>query len=216
MANVWMSFAAHTIETCHNYEWVMLHTWMSHATPMNKSCHMCEWVISHIWRSHATHMNGSCHMYEWVTSRIWISHVTYMNESCHMYEWIISHVWMSHVKHVSVHVTHTNESCHVIWDDSWVYVPSLIHMCDMTGACVHEASYVCDMTHSYVLHGSCMCVTWFMSHMWMSQMNVLQVPSPPPLFCPPPTLSWAVAYILMRRGTHMNARSQDMSNNVVC
>jgi len=81
--------AARKNESCHIYEWVMLHIWMSHVTHtmshithMNESCHTYGWV-----------MDESCHTYEWVMSRIRMSHVTHMDESCHTCEWVMSHMY---------------------------------------------------------------------------------------------------------------------------
>jgi len=111
-------------ESCHTYEWVMLHISKSHVTHMNESCHIYDWVMSHIRMSHVTHTNESWHTYEWVMSHIWMSHVTHMNESCHTYEWVICH--MPSRRQMS-------------W--SFICVTWLIRMCDMTHSFVWHDSF---------------------------------------------------------------------------
>jgi len=52
--------------------------------------------------------------------------------------------------------------------NSFICVPRLNHVCDVTHACVWHDSfvrvtwliYMCDMTHLYVWHDSFICVTW--------------------------------------------------------
>ena len=54
------------------------------------------------------------------------------------------------------------------WQQCFICVTWLIHMCDMTPSCVCNDSFgcvtwlihMCDMTHSYVRHDQFVCVTW--------------------------------------------------------
>jgi len=182
----------HSVTSRHTYERVTSHVWMSHVKHLNEWRHTYEWVTSHTWMSHVTHMNESRHTYEWVTSHIWMSHVPHMNESSHLMrvcEWVThmnkSHIWMSHtyewVTHMKESHTKSNSqkldsslplvrACDMtyVWQDSFICVTWLVHMCDMTHAYVWHDSFMCltwlvpkcDMTNSYVWHDSCICVTW--------------------------------------------------------
>jgi len=102
--------------------------------------------------------------------------VTRMNESCHTYEWVMSHVWMSYVTCMNEsHMSHRNECgilvqsvAHLhVWHDSFIFVPWLIHMCDMTHSyvwndsfiCVTWVIHMCDVTHSHVCRDSFIRVT---------------------------------------------------------
>ena len=128
------------------------------ALPLHDLCvtHMVtyERVMSRMGIRHVTRSKVSCHTQTLLTalleisrvtwqvlSRVWMSHVTCMNESCHMYVWVMSHVWMSHVTQTLL-VT-------LLAIDIVAWHVTLTH-----------AYHRCDMTHSYVWHGSFVCVTW--------------------------------------------------------
>ena len=122
----------------HTYEYVMSHIWM-------RSCHPYEWVTSHI----------SCHTHEYVTSamsHIPMRHVKHMNPfMSHIMKALMSHILSTgasyarappypRVRHSYVwHDACTRDMillgfsiCESVWCDSFIYVTSLIHMCDMT------------------------------------------------------------------------------------
>ena len=63
---------------------------------------------------------------------------------------------MTHMNSYVRHEPLTCATCH----DSFVCVPWLIHMCDMTHSYVRHDSFMCDMTHSHVRHDSFICATW--------------------------------------------------------
>ena len=103
-------------ESCHTYEWVMLHIWMSHVTHMNESWRTYEWVRSHTTMSHVTRMHESWHTYQWVVAHILVIHDTYINAGMHDYLtwevglgqlhllsiWVTVHTSMSHGAHINV------------------------------------------------------------------------------------------------------------------
>jgi len=98
---------------------------------------------------------------------------------CHWVSMVVAHVNVSFVTWLIRDMTHSYVNTSVtwlirmwmrVWHDSFVCVPELMHMCDMTHAyvwhdsciCVTWLVHMCDMTHAYVWHDSCICVTWLM------------------------------------------------------
>jgi len=70
LSHTWKSRVAHMNESCHTYEWDMLHIWMRHVAQ------------GHIWMSHMLHTR--------------MRHVAHVNEPCRTYEWVMLHIWMRH------------------------------------------------------------------------------------------------------------------------
>ena len=109
------------------------------------------------------HLNESCH--------IWMSHVTY--------EWVMSrvaHMFECNMTCIYVH-SYVCQSCRTFWKrnarlihicDSFIFVTELMHLCDMTHT---HMWHRCDMTHSHIWLDSFKCVTWVMSHLWMSHVT---------------------------------------------
>ena len=89
--------------------------WMSHVTPVNESCHTYEWVMVHISMSHGTHVNESWHTCEGVMTKMYMSQrqkyflcATWLIHMCDMTHIHKSHKTQSHV----CNVTNTNEQFH--------------------------------------------------------------------------------------------------------
>jgi len=137
--------------------WGMSHIWMSH---VDEACHTYERVM---WTKHVTHMNephDMLHLYVKRGSNMCVTWFIYLCDMAHPH---VKHgsytrvTWLTHlcgmpcprVKYDSLCVTWliVRDMTHsYVWQDSFVFVTGLIHMC--------------NMTHSYGWHDSFICVTW--------------------------------------------------------
>jgi len=117
---------------------------------------MCLRVIVCLFVS--VHIHGFRGRMDSAMSYIWTSHVTPMNESCHTSKWVMLHTCMS-------------ECIGVTWP---------IYVCDMSVAVcsgiklfstIIYSYLLCEEIHSHVSHVAFVCVTWSMSHTWMSHVT---------------------------------------------
>ena len=169
-----MSHVARTNESCHTYEWVMLHKYMSHVPHMKKSCHTYEGVMSHIWMAHGTQE----HSYVGHDSFISFICATWLVCACDMtflcvtrlihfiYMWDMTHSFHSYVGHdLFVRVTWLFHICHMA-HSFHLYVG---HDSFISLLCETWPVRTCDI--SYVGHDSFIsfvCGTWLIHfiHMW--------------------------------------------------
>jgi len=122
---------------------VSRHIWMCHIT--------CEWVTLHMNKSR--HKYGSVYMK--VSYQIWMGRVTYEYVTSRIIEWCTHGIADSSIASVLIyflisHVTHECICMHL-------YVTQLIHICDITHSYVWHGSFICV---PYMWHDSCICVTW--------------------------------------------------------
>ena len=129
-----------------------------------------------------SHMHVSqCNTHKWVMTHAWVMshHISHKAVEADMR--CMSHIMSAAFMNVTLWVRH--DSCHA---STCMCVTWLMHVCDMTHACVWHDSWMrvtwlmhaCDMTHACVWHDSCMRVTWLMhacdiNHTWLMQDDVM-------------------------------------------
>ena len=99
--------------------------------------------------------------------------------------WVCIHICMSHVCRTHIYrwndsyinvtwLIHICDMTHGYMEHKWyTHMAWLIHICDMTHKCMRHDSYmyvtwlihICDMIHTCIWHDSNMYVTWLV-HMW--------------------------------------------------
>ena len=99
---------------------------------------------------------------------MWVIHMNDCDMT-HSYESFICVTWLIHSFIWVPRLTHMCDMTHSpVWHVSFICVAWLIHICDMTHLYMWHDSFICvpwlihmrDMTHSYVWHDSFTCVTW--------------------------------------------------------
>jgi len=133
-----VTWLIHLCDTTHSSVWhdsTFCVTWL---------IYLCDMPHSSLWHDSFISVTWLNHLCDRTLSYVW--HDAHMNKSWHAYEWVMSHTWMSRA-HQSV------------WHDSIIFVPWLIHLCDMTFIHVTSLVYMNESWHKY---------EWVMAHLWMS------------------------------------------------
>jgi len=144
--------------------------------------------LSHVWMSHVTHIHDSAHSYVWHDPLCTRSHArSWFGAAVLMVQ-----PWRGRLvyKGCAIRTATSNEP--PLWKDSFICVPWLSHMWDMTHSfvwhdsivCVTWLIHMCDMTHSYVWHDfiqmcdmtSFICVTLLIHMCDMTHSNVWHDP----------------------------------------
>jgi len=110
-------------------------TWLIHMYDMTHSCS---------WHDSFMCVTGRIHCVTWLI---------YMCAMTHSYVTWLIHIWYDPFTCDTTH-SHVTWLIHT-WHEPVIYVPPLIHTCDVTHSYVCHDSFMCDMTKSYVAWLTC-------------------------------------------------------------
>ena len=128
--------------------------------------HLCGiWLICEMTRSHVCDMTHS-HVWDMTHSHMW--------DMTHSHVWDVTHPCVRHDSCMRFFVLGWWVMC-LFWNDSFICVTWLIHMCCMIGVSFRALPVIrmWDMTHSYVRHDSFIYGTWLIRMFDMTHSYVL-------------------------------------------
>jgi len=160
---------AHMNESWHTYEWAMAHIWMSHGTHMNESLHTYQTRLSDMsdmsdMSETCLRTNEPCLKYEW--AKIILRHVsdmcvTWLIHMCAMSATIMNilrliHVWaMSDMSDMLETLT-----CQTCLRHVSERAKTILRFIILRRKITRKIILLIWMGHSYLRHGSSVCVTW--------------------------------------------------------
>ena len=158
--HILMNLVTHINESCHPYEWVMLHT-----KPYTKASS----IIATLWIRHVTHINATRHTYQHVMSKVSIRHIRHKTlkppvSHTHTQPWSLQYlcqkVSIRHIRHKTLKPpVSTTYNTHLEASSIYVTLSGLIGIDHL-----HQRFHGCFLVHPLIcVHMSNMthsCQTW--------------------------------------------------------